>query len=93
MNKKAKPISPKTHVQVTATWGNDDVESSIKLSQKQWAAIEAGAEHEARAWAWYEGTRFSVRWSFRDGLVSIDGPDGMECMTELPVDELSVEIR
>jgi hypothetical protein len=93
MNKMAMPSPPRTHVHVTAYWGNDDAESSIKLSHKQWAAIQAGAEHAARAWGWYEGTRFSVHWSFINGRVSIDGPDGMGCIFEVPVAELSVEIR
>jgi hypothetical protein len=52
VKKISKPINPRTYVHATAYWGNDDAESSIKLSRKQWAAIQAGAEYETRAWGW-----------------------------------------
>jgi hypothetical protein len=88
----AKPKKTRSYVLATAYWGNDDAESSIKLSRKQWAAIQAGAEYDTRAWGWYEGRRSAVSWSFMNGCVSIAGADGEGCISELPVHELVVEL-
>jgi len=51
-------------------------------------AIDQGFRSQTRAWAWYEGRRFSVAWRFAGGEISIDGDDGMECVVDLPVSEL-----
>ena len=75
-------------VQVVAVWGNDDVESTIRLRPSLWRSIYDGRPHERRAWAWYEGKRFPVIWRFGEGKVSIHGPDASDCVVDLPVNEL-----
>lgn len=90
MKKKAK--HPRIYVSLTAYWGNDDAESTIKVSRRRWKAIREGAEYIASTWSWYEGQRESVTWVFENSCVSIHGDDGMECVLELPVDELITEV-
>ncbi|MFN4944024.1 MAG: hypothetical protein ACK5G9_09565 [Akkermansiaceae bacterium] len=90
MNKKL--TKPKIYVELTAVWGNDDADSTIKVSRGLWKKIQDGAEYVASAWSWYEGRRSSVCWHFSDAKVSIYGDDGMECTIELPVMELIIEI-
>lgn len=80
---------PKVHI--TATWGNDDAESSIAISAARWQAVQQGAHHEQDAWAYYEGRRFSVHWDITDTHVNILGPDGLECVVDGLLDELCVE--
>jgi len=82
--------SPRRKIALTATWGNDDADSTVKLSPKTWRLIEAGAEHTRGTWSYYEGKRYHVTWHFQSGLVSINGEDGMECVKDLPVRELFV---
>ena len=73
-----------------ALWGNDDADSTIKISPRQWKKIQAGEEFEKGGWAYYEGKRFSVEWRFKDGLVSILGGD-MECIIDDPIENLYVD--
>lgn len=87
-----KPKSPRTYVEVTAYWGNDDASSTIRLSRRRWASIKSGAEYEKSAWSWYEGTRSSVTWRFVQGTVSIDGEDYDEWVVDLPVEELDAAV-
>ena len=87
-----KEISkPRIHVRLTALWGNDDAESTIKISRRRWQAIRQGAEYVKSTWSWHEGTRYPVTWSFANGAVSVDGEDGMQCLLDVPVDELMTE--
>lgn len=79
------------YLEITAYWGNDDAESSIKVSRRRWAAIQDGASFSTTAWSFYEGGRFLVTWRFAGGEVSIDGDDGMVCVLDLPVSELVVQ--
>jgi len=81
---------PRSIVTLTAAWGNDDAESTIKVSPRQWAAIQAGAEYTKSAPSFYEGRRSSVHWHFNACLVTITGEDGMECVPSQPIDELLV---
>lgn len=83
MKKKAR--KPRVYVELTAVWGNDDAESTIKISRRRWAAICAGAEYETSAWSWYEGMRSAVVWIFANGRVTIEGEDGMQAVANLPV--------
>lgn len=87
-----KSNNPRIYVELTAFWGNDDAESTIKLSRRRWKAIRAGAEYSTSAWSWYEGKRDSVAWSFTGGNVTIDGKDGRQCKVENPVEELIVQV-
>jgi hypothetical protein len=48
------------------------------------------AEYEASSTSWYEGMRYSNGWTFADAKVNIDGEDGMQCVVDLPVEELYV---
>jgi hypothetical protein len=43
----------RTYIQLTAFWGNDDAESSIRISRRRWNAIQSGAEYEVNAASWY----------------------------------------
>jgi hypothetical protein len=84
MKKNAK--KPRAHIELTAVWGNDDAESTIKVSPLRWKQIQEGAEFETSSWGWYEGKRFSVSWHFSGGLFSI-----YEHITDCPVEELIVQ--
>ena len=77
-------------VALTAVWGNDDAESTIKVPINRWASLQEGAAFETQGWAWYEGRRFSVTWTFSHGRLSISASDGMECVTDIPISELYV---
>ena len=76
------------YIQLTALWGNDDAESSIRISRRRWNAIQNGAAEEVDATSTYEGKKSPVVWRFADGRVSIEGDDGMECIVDLPVTDL-----
>jgi hypothetical protein len=80
------------HVQLTALWGNDDAESSIRISHRRWSAIQKGEAYEVSASSTYEGKRYQVVWRFVLGRVSIEGDDGMECVVDLPVTDLTTTI-
>lgn len=75
-------------VHLTAYWGNDDADSTIKISAKKWEQIKARAQFQITAKSYYEGQGYDVTWSFTNGFVSIDGEDSMQCVVDLPVDEL-----
>ena len=78
-------------IELSAIWGNGDVGSSIRISRRRWKAIQEGAKHTAISTSYYEGTRFTNFWTFASAKVNIDGEDGMECVVDLPVDELYVD--
>jgi hypothetical protein len=88
---KKNTAKPRIYVELTAVWGNDDADSTIKVSRRRWKQIQDGAEYETSAWSWYEGRRYSVSWRFTEGEVSVYGEDGMECVAGLPVAELFVQ--
>jgi hypothetical protein len=79
------------YVHITALWGNDDAESTIKISQRHWKAIQAGAEYETSAWGWYEGRRFSTSWHFYDASLSVYAEDH-ECIIDCGMEDLIVYI-
>jgi hypothetical protein len=83
--------SPRRRVRITAFWGNDDASATITLGPRRWQAILAGAEDGAESYAWYEGQRFRVGWSFHAGLVTIGGDDGLGCLADHPCTDLLVE--
>ena len=83
-------LMSKSKTQVTAYWGNDDAESTIKMSSARLAALLNGGSHAQNAWGYYEGRRFSVRWTISEGTVNIDGDDGKQCVLEGALDELIV---
>jgi len=71
-------------------WGNDDAESTIKISASEWKRIQAGEEYERNGWGYYEGQRFSVYWRFKDRTVTISGGD-RECIINDPLENLYVD--
>ncbi|MEZ5608116.1 MAG: PcfJ domain-containing protein [Burkholderiaceae bacterium] len=75
------PTSSKSrvHVHLTAMWGNDDAQSTIKVSRRRWQRIQDGEPYCATAWSWYEGTRTRTTWSFGDGELTLSQDDGFEC--------------
>ena len=86
----AEDKSRKT-ISITASWGNDDAESTISLTPEQWQSIQDGGEYFEYAESWYEGKREEVTWSFKNGLVTIDGEDGLQCLVDSPINELYVK--
>lgn len=77
-------------IELTAFWGNDDAESTIRVSLKIWEQINGGARFQKTAKSYYEGQSFDVTWVFFDRMVSIDAEDGMQCVAGLPVQDLIV---
>lgn len=73
-----KSSKPRTYVHLTAMWGNDDAESTIKVSPQRWQQIQNGEPYNTTTWSWYEGTRSHASWSFADGKLSISLGDGFE---------------
>ena len=88
---KTKTAKPRTYIKLTASWGNGDADSAIKVSPARWKAITEGGAYETSAWAWYEGERFSAYWTFRNGNFSVDAGDGLESIVDDPLAALIVE--
>ena len=89
MKKKA---TPRIYIQLTAVWGNDDVDSTIRISRRRWKNIQEGAEYATSATYYYEGQRGSVSWRFSGRLLSISGDEGRECLVDHPVEDLIVDV-
>jgi hypothetical protein len=89
---KPKPKPQRVSIVLNATWGNDDAESTIRLSRRQWKNIESGARIVRTAWAHYEGTRFRVVWTFENSRFTLDGDDGLQCIVDRDVAELTPEL-
>jgi len=77
-------------VDITAYWGNDDAESSIRISRCCWQKILLGLGYTRSAWSWYEGKRYPVLWEFDDREISIYGRDGAQWLVNVPIEELYV---
>lgn len=68
---------------------NDDADSTIKIRAQKWERIKAGAHFPKTATSsYYEGHVYDFTWSISNGNVSIDGEDGVQCVVDLPVEEL-----
>jgi len=89
MKKKA---TPRIYIELTAVWGNDDVDSTIRISRRRWKNIQEGAEYATSSTSYYEGLRSCVSWSFSRGLLSIYGDEGRECLVDHPVEDLITDI-
>ena len=88
---KQPPKPKRTYIELTASWGNDDSESSIKIAPSRWESIKDGGKFSKKSISYYEGEEEKVVWTFKDGLVSIDGEDGRQCILEEPIESLHVE--
>ena len=84
-------MTPRANVNIHATWGNEDASSSIKLGRQHWHAIQAGSHYSKTTWAWYEGRRFRVQWTFTNGTLSIHGDDGSQHLVDVPLTELQTD--
>ena len=81
-------MSEEDLVKLTAYWGNGDADSTIQITPQQWKVIKSGGGFQKSASSFYEGEIDEVTWLFSNSRVSIDGNDGMQCIVDLPVDEL-----
>lgn len=75
-------------IELISYWGDGSGSSTIKISPKQWESIKQGGEFSKSTWGYADGKRFCVFWTFDNGLYSIDGDDGMQCVVEEAIDEL-----
>lgn len=92
--KSKRQKKPRVYVELTAFWGNDCVDSTIKVSRRRWAQIKLGAEYRHNTWSYYEGVRQHTRWHFKDSMVSIGyGNDLAEAIRDMPVEELAIHER
>jgi len=85
--------NPVRKVYLTACWGNGDASSDTVITEAKWLKIEEGLRFSKGAYAWYEGKRYHVTWSFNqreEGSFSIDGDDGRQCIVEAPLSEIHV---
>ena len=89
MKKKA---TPRIYIQLTAVWGNDDADSTIRISRRRWKNIQEGEEYATSATYYYEGQRGWVSWHFSGGLLSISGDEGRECLVDHSVEHLIVDV-
>jgi len=87
----ARPIKKRNMVSLTAVWGNDDAESTVRISLSHWKRLVSGSAFTKNAWAWYEGRRYQAQWVFKNGCVTIHGPDAAVHVVDLPLDELFVQ--
>lgn len=87
-----KPNAQRVYVVLRATWGNDDAESTIRISRRQWKNIQLGARFVRATWAYYEGRRFRATWTFENETFTIDCDDGMQCVVDRDVSELTPEL-
>ena len=87
---RSKTAKKKINIEITATWGNGDAHSTIKLTPGKWKKIISGEDYETSAYSYYEGFRSTVSWNFKNGKVSVIGGDGLECLIDDPITSLSV---
>ena len=85
-NKKTPPCE----IELTAWWGHDDINTSIQVTQEDWAAIQAGDLYETESTYWYEGNEYAATWEVEHKKVNIHGEDGNECVVGMSIDELNV---
>ena len=81
-------MSEEDLVKLTAYWGNGDAGSTIQITPQQWNVIKSRGGFQKSASSFYEREIDEVTWLFSNSRVSIDGNDGMQCIVDLPVDEL-----
>ena len=81
------------YVYLTAFWGNDDVESTIKMSRRRWQKILNGDSYQTTSKSYYEGEKFEVEWSFCNNVIYIWDNDGASRLEGAPLDELMVSIE
>ena len=63
-------------ISITVYWGNDDAESTISISVKQWNKILIGEDFTKSTWSYYEGLRIRVIWEFTNRTLNIYGDNG-----------------
>jgi len=63
-------------ISITVYWGNDDAESTISISVKQWNKILIGEDFTKSTWSYYEGLRIRVIWEFSNRTLNIYGDNG-----------------
>ena len=63
-------------ISITVYWGNDDSESTIRISVKQLNSILIGEDFTKSTWSYYEGLRNRVIWEFSNRTLNIYGDDG-----------------
>lgn len=80
-------------VTISASWGNDDADSSIKVSRRQWSKILDGEEYSTSSYSYYEGERYAIGWEFNDKKLTVWGDDGACHCEDFPIEELSVYIE
>lgn len=66
-------------ITLTAVWGNDDAESEIRVSRKNWVRICCGDGLTRVASRWYEGKRFCTYWNIVDRKVGVTNNEGGDC--------------
>ena len=75
-------------MELTAYWGNDDVDSTIKLSKSDWEKIQCGIKFEVNSKTYYEGEEIEVHWIFNKKRFSIFGEDGAEYVSDESIENL-----
>ena len=77
-------------VSVTAYWSEDDAESTLVLSDADWAALSVGATQVFQSKGFYEGEEFDVEWSFSNSYFCINGFDGRQCVVDETIQDLVI---
>ena len=67
--KKHAKRRPKKKVELYTDWGNQDIDSSIRMPLSKWNKILEGMECSQGAYSWYEGRRTHVTWKFNKSLM------------------------
>lgn len=77
-------------ISVTAYWSEDDAESTLILSDADWASITTGATQAYQSKGFYEGEEFDVEWVFSNSSFSIDSLDGRQCVVGGAIQDLVI---
>jgi hypothetical protein len=81
-------VSKKRFIVINATWGNDDVLGSIKVSRLRWKKILSGEYYDTTSYSYYEGKRSIVNWVFDNKELNIYSDDGVEHLIGFSVQNL-----
>jgi len=70
---------------------SDGISDGIIVSIEEWSQIKNGESFSETSEYWYDGESFDSFWEFKNGLFSISGSEGRQCVVESPISELSIE--
>lgn len=77
-------------IELVCFWGNDDADSRVRISIKQWNVILQGGSFSRSTWGYYEGKRERVFWEIDNHSLNISGESGADYIIDGSIDDLFV---